>query len=66
VNINSPKIDALVTLVAVLAIVAVETVALLHGINGVALTSSVGGIGVIVGWWAKRAKDSKGGPDGAA
>ena len=53
---DGEKLKAVVCIAAVSAILWIETLALLRGIDGVALSASAAAIGAIGGWWAKKVK----------
>lgn len=44
----------LIPLVAIISIASLEGIALVQGVNGMLLASAIGGIGVIVGYFARR------------
>jgi len=44
----------LVPVIAILCITSLEGIALVKGIDGMLLASSIGGIGVIVGYFSRR------------
>lgn len=55
--LDGEKLKAAVCIVAVLGIATIETIALLHGINGVAMSTSAAAIGAIGGWWGRKARE---------
>lgn len=54
---RSEVLKAIVSLLAVGAIVFVEYGALNRGIDGVALSSSIGALAAIGGYWARKARE---------
>ena len=42
---------------AIIAIVVIELFALSHGVNGIALSLSIGGVGVIAGYDIRKGKE---------
>lgn len=54
---DGEKLKATVSIVCVIGIVTIESIALWHGINGVALSASAAAIGAIGGWWARKARE---------
>jgi hypothetical protein len=59
----------LLPLICVVGILVLEGVALINGVNGAALSASIGALAFIGGWGAKNLKDlvanSKGGSNGS-
>lgn len=53
---DGEKLKAAVCVVALLGIVTIETLALLRGIDGVAMSASAAALGAIGGWWAKKVR----------
>lgn len=49
----------MVPIIAILAIVSVETVAILHGIDGKGVVASVGALSGIAGYYYHKAKHGK-------
>jgi len=48
--------EKFIIIYAISAVIVLEFVALYKGINGIALSSSIGGISLIAGYWWKKLK----------